>query len=506
MSRTSRVLASVSLGYVQLALSTFFGLWFVPFLLRRVGQNDFGLWAGGMPILMYVGLVDFGVLTIFQRDVAFALGKANGDPLKMALPDAMGATRRLVLLQMPVLLVGVAIVWLCLPADWSALRIPLAIALGCLVLTFPLRIYHALLTGLQDLRFLGIVALATWALGALTSVVFVALGWRLNALAISWAMSQIATYAACLLRVRARFPAAMSSGARGLSWADASTRLRKGFWVLVSQLAVMMAGGTDLLVIAAVLGPSAVTPYSITDKLVTMANNLPLLVLAAAQPALSELRTSTPAHRLGSVVTALTRVVLLAGGLIATVVVVVNQGFVVWWIGPHEFGGHTLVLLLVADMLLGHYAAATAYTLFSFGYERLISITSVVGGALLVGATFVLTRHVGTVGAPLASIAARGLVSLPVLLLATARATGGTFLSVILPVFSWLWRIGLLIAAASLATRSWMPRTIVELAGAGAAATVVYALVMSPLALSEPLGRYTRPRFAALRQRLARSA
>ena len=134
---------------------------------------------------------------------------------------------------MPALLVGAAIVWLCLPTDWSALKIPLAIALGCLVLTFPLRIYHALLTGLQDLRFLGIVALATWGLGAVTSVVFVALGWHLNALAISWALSQLATYIACLLRVRERFPAAMSSGPRGLSWADASAKLRKGFWVIV---------------------------------------------------------------------------------------------------------------------------------------------------------------------------------------------------------------------------------------------------------------------------------
>ncbi len=506
MSRTSRVLASVSLGYVQLALSTFFSLWFVPFLLRRVGQNDFGLWAGGAPILMYVGLIDFGVLTVFQRDVAFALGEANGDSLKMALPDAMGATRRLVLLQMPALLVGVTIAWTCLPTGWSALRIPLAISLGCLVLTFPLRIYHALLTGLQDLRFLGIVALATWALGALASVVFVALGWRLNALAISWAMSQIATYGACLLRVRARYPAAMSSGHLGLSWADASAKLRKGFWIIVSQVAVILGSGTDLLVIAAVLGPSAVTPYTITDKLVTMANNLPLLVLAAAQPALSELRTSTTAHRLGSVATALTRVVLLAGGLIATVVVVVDHGFVVWWIGPHEFGGHALVLLLVADMLLGQYASATAYTLFSFGYERLISITSVVCGALLAGATVILTRHFGAAGAPLASIATRLVVGLPVLLVATAGATGGTFRSVILPVFSWLWRIALLIAAATFATRSWMPRTIVELSAAGAAATLVYALVMSPLVLSEPLGRYTRPRFAAVWQRLARNA
>src|ERR1019366_978115 len=160
---------------------------------HHVGQTDFGLWAAGMPILAYVGLVDFGVLTIFQREIAFALGEAEGDPTKItSLPVIVGTTLRLVLLQMPSLLAGVMIAWLCLPKSWSTLHVPLAISFGCLVLTFPLRIYHALLTGLQELRFLGVLSIATWALGAVMSALLVLLGWRLNALAASWCVAQLA--------------------------------------------------------------------------------------------------------------------------------------------------------------------------------------------------------------------------------------------------------------------------------------------------------------------------
>ncbi|MGH7269369.1 MAG: hypothetical protein ACREJ3_02980, partial [Polyangiaceae bacterium] len=222
MSRTSRVLANVSLGYVQLAFSTLFGLWFTPFLLHHVGPSEFGLWAAGLPVLAYVALVDFGVLTIFQRDVAYALGETNGDPRSIpALPVVVGSTLRLVLLQMPVLLAGVAIAWLALPSGWSALRVPLAICLVCLVLTFPLRIYHALLMGLQDLRFIGLLALVTWIWGATISALLVADGWRLNALAIAWSTSQIITYGACFFRVRSRLPAVVRGGLPALSRADA---------------------------------------------------------------------------------------------------------------------------------------------------------------------------------------------------------------------------------------------------------------------------------------------
>jgi len=505
MSRTGRVLAAVSLGYVHLALSTLFGLWFTPFLLRRVGEGDFGLWAAGMPILTYVGMVDFGVLTIFQRDVAFALGEARGDPRRIAaLPTIVGKTLRLVLLQMPALLAGIAIAWLLLPRGWSALHVPLAISLGCVALMFPLRIYHALLVGLQDLRFLGILTIVTWSMASVASALFVLDGWRLNALAVSWSLSQLVTYGACLYRARARLPAAVSVSLPAISRVDAVETLRKGFWVTVSQVAVMLSGGADLLVIAGVLGPSAVTPYTITDKLLTMVNNLPLMIAAAAQPALSELSTHRTGERLQEVCLALTRAVLLVGGLLATVVVVVDQGFVAWWVGTHEFGGRTLLLVLVADMLVTHWLVAIAYSLFAFGYERVISLTGLFSSLAVVGASVVLVRHFGSMGAPLASVLVRASISLPVLLLASARATGGTVRGLLYSVFPWAWRLSLVMAAGVLAGRSWVPRTIPALSAAGAAAVLVYALVMWPLAVSEPLGKYTRPRFAVFRQRLAR--
>jgi O-antigen/teichoic acid export membrane protein len=507
MSRTSRALTAITIGYAQLGLSTLFGLWFTPFLLRHIGRSDFGLWSAGMPILAYVSLVDFGVMTIFQRDVAFALGEAQGDiGQAVRLPIMVGSTLRLVLFQMPALLAGIAVAWVCLPPSWEPLHVPLALTLGCLAITFPLRIYHALLTGLQDLRFLGLLAVGMWALGAAVSAVLVFRGWGLNALAVSWSASQVGTYGACYLRVKTRYPQALGAGLPRLARADAASQLRKGFWVIISQLAVMLGSGADLLVIAAVLGPAQVTPYTITDKIVTMLNTVPFMIMSNVQPALSELSSSADRKRLPDVCIALTRVVLLVSGLIATVVLLVNRGFVSWWTGPQEFAGTTLVVLLVTDMLIMHWSAATSYALFSFGYERFNSIINIVGGGLMVLLTVLFTKHLGLIGAPLASIASRVLVSLPALLIATARATGGVVRGILGSVLSWAWRIALCGGAAIAIARVWTPSSPVALVAAGLIAVAMYALVMFPLAVAEPLGAYTRPRIAALQRAIARRA
>jgi low temperature requirement protein LtrA len=57
ISRTSRVLRGISLGYVSQALVMVTALWLTPFLLNRLGQEDYGLWLVGLQLLTYLTLM-----------------------------------------------------------------------------------------------------------------------------------------------------------------------------------------------------------------------------------------------------------------------------------------------------------------------------------------------------------------------------------------------------------------------------------------------------------------
>ena len=334
------------------------------------------------------------------------------------------------------------------------------------------------------------------------SVVLLLLGWGLYALAISWALSQLAVAIACYVRVRLHFRSALPEGLPELSKAEVTETLHKGFWVIVMQLAVILLTGTDVVVIASLRGPGAVAPYTITDKLVTIFANVPLLLLAAAQPALSELRTSSQRGRLPEICLALTQSVLLVSGLIAVLVITVNHGFVDWWVGEAQFAGDRVVLLLVVSMLVSHWGSAIIYTLFAFGHERHISVTTVLTGAATLGGTIVLTRHMGLSGAPLASILAFSLVAVPANLVAVARETETSVWSLLAPLWPWAWRFSLIAACAAASARLWTPNTFVRLSMASVLAVIAYGAVMIPLVLRDPLGPYVRPRIAAVRVRL----
>src|SRR6266852_7135418 len=79
-ARTKRFIAGASTGYAYQLMVMVAGLWFTPFLLRYLGQHDYGLWAVGMQVLGYLLLLDMGVVALLPRETGNATGAAQGRP------------------------------------------------------------------------------------------------------------------------------------------------------------------------------------------------------------------------------------------------------------------------------------------------------------------------------------------------------------------------------------------------------------------------------------------
>jgi O-antigen/teichoic acid export membrane protein len=189
-----------------------------------------------------------------------------------------------------------------------------------------------------------------------------------------------------------------------LAWSDAKAWLTQGAWVSVSQIANAFLISTDVLIIERTLGAAAAVPYACTFKLAQVLAHQPNLIMQAAGPALSELRASNARARLIEVCSALTQLTLLLSGAVAVGVLAVNDGFVRWWVGAERWGGNLLTGLLLAAMVLRHWNATATYSIFCFGYERRISLTTFADGAVTVLASAFLVDKLGLIGAPLGSL------------------------------------------------------------------------------------------------------
>jgi O-antigen/teichoic acid export membrane protein len=505
MSRTNRFLSGIGFGYAGQLLTMLVGLWLTPFLLHRIGQHDYGLWLVGTQLIFYLALLDIGVVALLPRETAFATGRAKTIEEATDLPVIIGQTVRLIAWQMPLVALAAVIAWLLMPAAWEGLRHPIGVVLLAFVLTFPLRIFSAVLQGLQDLSFLGRASIISFLLSTGITVALIFAGWELYSLAVGWTVVQLITAAASYYRLHTRFPSVLPRGLPELRWATARTRLGQGFWISLSQIAQVLLNGTDILIIGKLFGPTAVVPFVITGKLISVLSNQPQMLMAAAGPALSQMRMGEPRERLSEVCIALSQAMLMMSGAVVCVVLAVNRGFVERWVGSGQYGGFWLTTLILLSMLLRHWNLTIAYALVCFGQERRVCLTTLLDGLTSVSAVFLLVRWYGLIGAPLGVITGACLVSLPANLSALARETGMSVWKLLEPLAPWFLRFVILILGAGALGRTWTPNTLPLLAATALGLALIYLAVMFPLTLRHPLGQYIRPRLLPLGMRMRRA-
>jgi len=504
-ARTKRFIAGAGIGYAYQALVMIVGLWFTPFLLRRLGQHDFGLWAVGTQILGYLMLLDMGVFALLPREAGNATGLAQGRPEAAQLSLLTAKVIRIVLIQLPVVALAAALTWYFLPSTWLALRPPLAVMLAVFVALFPFQILQGILSGLQDLSFLGFMRALSWTITTVVSLVLVFRGWALYSLAIGWGVGETVSIIVLAWRTQTRFPYVLPEKIFSANWEGSRAYLGRSLWVTVSRVASILLNGSDGLIIGIMLGPLAVVPYVCTGKLISVLSNQPQMLMDLALPGMSEMRYSESRERVQQASTALSQIMLLFSGALACAVLVLNRSFVSWWVGASQFGGFRLTVLIVALALLRHWSRTVINTIFCFGYERWISLVSLADGSVTVASAMVLVHFFGPVGAPMGGIIGVCLVSLPANLWTLSKELNTSVSHLLIPMRGWAVRVALLAALAAFLQRIFHRHSFPVMAAIGAGALLVYILIMYPVMFSPPCSVYFKPLLQQLRARLGRT-
>lgn len=500
MTRTRRFVGGVGAGLLMQVIVTAVGLWLTPFLIDRLGDHRYGLWLVATQLLSYLMLADLGVVALLPRETAYVSGRASGSNFTHELGLLVGRTLRIVLWQTALLIPVAVAMWALLPSQWLELRAPLTAVLAVFVLTFPTRVFPAVLNGLQDFTWLTATGLVAWALGMALSVALVLAGAGLLSVALGWVVTQLITNGAAAARLMLRYRGVFPSTLPPLPWTEAKASLSRGSWFSVAQIANALLIGSDLIILGKLMGPAAIVPYAVTGKLITVLAQQPSIFLHSALPALAELRAIGDKDRILRVTEALTQGMLLLSGLVVCVVVSVNRGFVGWWVDAEQYAGTTLTVLLLVAMLLRHWNFTLTTTMLAFGHERRGSLTALADGAVTVFAMVIAVGlGAGIKAAPLAIICGALLISLPLNLAVVTRDLRRPVGIVLRPALAPLWRTALIAAVAIVTERRWVPSTFASLAATTAAVTAVYLLAIVPLLVRGPLAPYIVPRIPHVR-------
>jgi O-antigen/teichoic acid export membrane protein len=291
--RHRRVALSALWSGVAWVTSVATALVIVPVVLHHLGSERYGVFATITAIAGLVGWADLGLGNGLISEVAAAQGRDDSASVARAVSTAFFA-----LLSLAVLLAAVfAAVYSFVPwpsvfnvAGGAASGVgPAAAAFSTgVLLALPLAVVQRTEIGMQET----FVASAWQALGSVLGLVgvIVAVGvgaslpYIVLAVAVAPAVALAGNGGDLFFRRRPTLRPALARVDRG----TASALLRIGALFFVLQIAIAVAYESDALVLAQILGPAAVTTYSVTMRVFLVIPGLAGFVLAPLWPAYGE--------------------------------------------------------------------------------------------------------------------------------------------------------------------------------------------------------------------------
>lgn len=460
MSRTRRAGIAAAFGYLQFGLAFASGILLVPFVLGHVGPAPYGVWLGLGELVAFAAMVDLGVLGVVPWLVAERDGAGDEEAARRMVSGAgivsAAAGAAFAAIACGALLLAPQITGLA-PEARAAVIGPLLVLVAGTALGYPVRTFHAVLIGLQDVRFIGILSLLQVAGGVALTVALLLAGQGLYALAVAAVGPSLAVGLASWLRLR-RVRPALLRGWRLLTRGEVYALAAQGLGSWSAAMGWRMVAASSGLVLLSTAGPEAALAFALTAKLGDIGMHLSWQVPDAGLVPLAQLRGEGRPEREREVVVAILRLVLLGGGLVACGVLALNPAFVSLWVGPARFGGLALNALLAAGVVahsLNHGLFAAAATL---GERVSVGWAALGQGVVHLAAAVALAHAFGPEGVAAATLVGTALAAYPAGVHFLRRAAGLTQREVwshaIAP---WAWRAAPLFAVAA-AVGAFSPR------------------------------------------------
>jgi O-antigen/teichoic acid export membrane protein len=484
VSRTVRASIAAGFSYVHVGISVVAGLWLVPFTLERIGARSYGLWLASGELLAYAGLAELGMLVTLPWLIAQADGQQ--DRVRMRQLVSTGAAAAAL---SGAIYAGLALLlWTLLPrivkladAEHASVQGPLLIVALAGCLAHPLRVFNAVLSGLQDVRFTGIVSLVNWLIGFVLAVSLLVMGFELYALAIAAAVPPLITGLAGAVRLAAIAPDLLRDWPRP-TIVEIRRLFVEGLGTWIGGWGWRLVAASDSLVLAALGQPAHVAALACTSKLAQAMVQLSWIPCDNGLIGLAQLSAEGHLRRLRDALVVMVRVYLTLAGAVACVIVAVNPAFVREWVGPDMFAGpitNTLIAALAIAMSFGHAVAVIPSVL---GRRLAIGVATMVCGVLHLGLAWILGSRFGVAGVVGAGVLSHGLLFSALAWKPFAQATGTTEISLLSDVLApWAARMApMLLLAFAVQRIAGTPPLALTIATGGlvAAAVLVY---MRPL-------------------------
>jgi O-antigen/teichoic acid export membrane protein len=407
MSRTGRAAKGFVTSIFQFLTQILVQALLAPIVLKMAGRETLGAYSAVMQVLGFIALTDFMGSWALERFLGQASGLDDGGERFRCIFTTV-RTMFLVCVSAYSLLVlifsfFVARLFHLSPAVGHQAQYALWVIAVWVIVRMPFAAYQNASIATQDMAVVNLIGTCVGIGRTVGSLVSVLLGGGLFGLMLAGTIVEGLGYIFYRMRFKKMNPHLMPS------WGIPDKALLKemlgfGGHAFVLNLGNGLVFNSGNMIAGLTHGAAMASSFYTTQMPTMTAYNMMMRLSDSATPAINELWGRREVERLRNALSRITRLLLVLTMPLATGVLLFNKDLVTTWVGLQQYAGPLLTASLAAFCIVVSLQRTAVVYSFTFGWMRLLTITSLIQGAVNFGLAYVLAKFLGMGGIMLALV------------------------------------------------------------------------------------------------------
>jgi O-antigen/teichoic acid export membrane protein len=398
--RRIEMFKNVGSSWFSLGVNILVGIFLSPFILHRLGDTAFGIWVLIFSVTGYYGLFDLGIRSSVIRYVSTYTATGDQEGLARLINTSLATYAGIGTVAMMVTLVCSLFVdrlfrippEFLTTARWLFLMVGAAVAFG-----FPTGVFGGVLEGTQRFYFVNLTNLISTLLRAGLIVLALTHGYGLLTVAFITVVLPILGSL-----VRAGIVLHILPIRFGWKYVDRGSLREIANYSAVSfilMIAYKLRFKTDEIVIGTLLSVTAITYFSIGDRLLDYAAEVVSSLAQIFVPMSGQSHAQGDMNRLRTILVAGNRACALIIFPITAVLIILGKSVITAWVGArYVSASYPVLLVLVIPMTFSLSQAASARILYGMAKHRSLAWVTLMESVANLILSIVLIRPFGIVG------------------------------------------------------------------------------------------------------------
>ena len=352
----SQLKAGAALNYVILGLNALTGLLYTPYMLRMLGQNEFGIYTLAASVIAYLSLLDFGFGNAVIRYTAKM--RAKGD--KEGQYSLFGTfTILYTVIGIIALAVGL-VLWASTDNmfgdtmttdELGQTRTVILLMVANIAISFPLGIYGSIITAYENFIFLRVVSIIRIFVSTGVLVLILYCGYKAIGLVVVQTVFNIAgllinaAYCHKKLKIKMRF--------NNFNWPLIREIAVYSFWIFLNVIMDRIYWSTGQFVLGVTAGPTTVAIYGVAITIMNIYMSYSTAIAGVLLPRITSMVTHNADDReISDLFIRTGRIQFIIMGLILSGFIVFGGPFIRVWAGADYADAFPIAVIFLTALLI----------------------------------------------------------------------------------------------------------------------------------------------------------